>query len=74
MSCFKISVSEAAKLQQSKVSLKKYGATVEDLQSDIVDNYRLFAGLEEMLKTPPRLSHQLVYQFDLETVDMLIQK
>uniref|UniRef100_A0A0B6ZDS5 Acidic fibroblast growth factor intracellular-binding protein n=1 Tax=Arion vulgaris TaxID=1028688 RepID=A0A0B6ZDS5_9EUPU len=68
------SVSEATKHQQSRVQLKKFGATIEDLQSDIVDHYRLFVGLEEMLKTPPRLSHQLVYQFDPETVDMLIQK
>ncbi|CAG5124637.1 unnamed protein product [Candidula unifasciata] len=68
------SVSEATKHQQNKVSLKKFGATLDDLQSDIVDHYRLFAGLEEMLKTPPRLNHQLMYQFDPETVHMLIQK
>ncbi|CAL1534602.1 unnamed protein product [Lymnaea stagnalis] len=65
---------EAAKLKQNRVPLKTYGATLEDLLSDIVDHYRIFSGLEEMLKTPPRLSHQLVYQFDPETIDMLIQK
>ncbi|KAK0056954.1 G-protein coupled receptor moody [Biomphalaria pfeifferi] len=65
---------EAAKSQQSKVPLKTYGATFEDLYTDVIDHYRIFAGLEEMLKTPTRLSHQLVYQFDPETIDILIQK
>ncbi|XP_059173351.1 acidic fibroblast growth factor intracellular-binding protein-like [Physella acuta] len=65
---------EAARIQQNKVALKVYGANFEDLLSDIVDYYRIFTGLEEMLKTPPRLSHQLVYQFDPDTIHMLIQK
>ncbi|XP_005106473.1 acidic fibroblast growth factor intracellular-binding protein [Aplysia californica] len=67
-------VSEAARVEQNKVNLKTLGATYDDLMSDVVDNFRLFHGLEEMLKTPPRLSHQLVYQFSSDTINMLIQR
>jgi len=65
---------EAARVEQTKVNLKSLGATFEDLLSDVIDNYRLFAGLEEMLKSPPQLSHQLLYQFSPDTVKLLIQK
>ncbi|KAK3755329.1 hypothetical protein RRG08_026059 [Elysia crispata] len=68
------SASEATMLEQKKINLKMFGITVEDLHSDIVDHYRLFLGLEEMLKTPPRLSHQTVYQLDADTISLLIQK
>ena len=69
-----LTAGEAARLEQNKVNLKALGAKFDDLYSDVVDHFRLFSGLEEMLKTPPRLSHQLVYQFSPDTVHDIIQR
>lgn len=65
---------EAARVQLGKDSIRAYGATFDDVKSEVIDHYRLFSGLEEMFKTPPQLNHQSIYQLDAETMDMLIQR
>ena len=65
---------EAASILQKQESLQTFKATLEDLLSDIQDNFRLFQGLENMLKSPPRLRNQQIYQIDHGTQDMLIEE
>lgn len=65
---------EAAGILQKQESLQPFQATLEDLLSDVQDHFHLFNGLENMLKSPPRLQNQQVYQIDEATQAMLIEK
>ena len=65
---------EAAGMLQKQESLQAFKATLDDLLSDVQDNFRLFNGLENMLKCPPRLQNQQIYQIDEDTQNMLIEK
>ncbi|XP_025104299.1 acidic fibroblast growth factor intracellular-binding protein-like isoform X2 [Pomacea canaliculata] len=68
------SANEAAGILQKQESLQPFQATLEDLLSDVQDHFHLFNGLENMLKSPPRLQNQQVYQIDEATQAMLIEK
>lgn len=65
---------EAATILQKQESLQAFQATFDDLLSDVHDHFRLFNGLENMLKSPPRLQNQQIYQIDEDTQKMLIAK
>ncbi|XP_076442471.1 acidic fibroblast growth factor intracellular-binding protein-like [Babylonia areolata] len=65
---------EAASMLQKQEALQTFQATLDDLLSDVQDNFRLFSGLESMLKSPPRLQNQQIYQIDEVTQAMLIEK
>ena len=65
---------EAASMLQKQESLQTFKATLDDLLSDVQDNFHLFSGLENMLKSPPRLQNQQIYQIDEDTQNMLIEK
>ena len=65
---------EAASMLQKQESLQAFKATLDDLLSDVQDNFHLFNGLENMLKSPPRLQNQQIYQIDEDTQNMLIEK
>jgi hypothetical protein len=54
--------------------MQKFNATLDDLLSDVQDNFRLFYGLENMLKSPPRLRNQQIYQIDQDTQNLLIEE
>ncbi|KAK7481158.1 hypothetical protein BaRGS_00027591 [Batillaria attramentaria] len=68
------SANEAASILQKQESLQAFHATLDDLLSDVQDHFRLFSGLEAMLKSPPRLQNQQIYQIDHDTQTMLIEK
>lgn len=68
------SANEAASILQKQESLQAFQATLDDLLSDVQDHFRLFNGLEAMLKSPPRLQNQQIYQIDPDTQTMLIEK
>ncbi|KAK7103523.1 acidic fibroblast growth factor intracellular-binding protein-like [Littorina saxatilis] len=65
---------EAAQCLQKQESLQTFQATIDDLLSDVQDNFRLFCFLENMLKSPPRLRDQQIYQMAQDTQTMLIEK
>ncbi|XP_064600078.1 acidic fibroblast growth factor intracellular-binding protein-like [Liolophura sinensis] len=65
---------EAAKLQQARGVQQKFGCVFDDIVSDTLDYYRLFTSLERLLKTPPKLVDQQVYQLDTATLRLLIQQ
>ena len=71
---FSVLANEAAGILQKQESLQAFKATLDDLLSDVQDNFRLFIGLESMLKSPPRLQNQQIYQIDEDTQTMLIEK
>lgn len=68
------SAHDAAVILQRRGVLQKYEATFDDLVSDTLDHYRTFGILERLLKSPPRLLDQQIYQIDASTQKMLIEK
>ncbi|KAL3874468.1 hypothetical protein ACJMK2_037477 [Sinanodonta woodiana] len=69
-----LSAVEAAAVLQKQGILQSMGARQDDLLSDTQDNYRLFMGLEKLLKWPSKFANQQIYQIDADTQKMLIDK
>jgi len=69
-----VTAHEASMVLQKRGILQSMGIEFEDLVSDTQDNYRLFVNLEKLLKNPPMLANQQMYQLDPETQKVLIDR
>lgn len=49
-------------------------ATVDLVNSDVMDHYRTYCLIEKMLIEPSKLQEQSSFQIDIETTDLLIEK
>ena len=67
-------MNEAASILQKQGILHTFNATIDDLISDTVDNFRLFVNLEKLLKNPTKVQDQQIYQIDPDTQKMLIER
>ncbi|XP_041354579.1 acidic fibroblast growth factor intracellular-binding protein-like [Gigantopelta aegis] len=67
-------VNEAASILQKQGILHTFSATIDDLVSDTVDNFRLFVNLEKLLKNPTKVQDQQIYQIDPDTQKMIIER
>lgn len=70
--CF--SANDASSVLQKRGVLHNMGVSFQDLVCDTQDNYRLFINLEKLLKDPPKLAEQHLYQLDPQTRKHLIER
>ena len=75
--CFNVSIisaQEAALFLQKSGIVQRADVSMEIVYSDIQDQYRLFNSLEKLLKNPPKLMDQQIYQMDAEMQRQIIQR
>ncbi|XP_022329419.2 acidic fibroblast growth factor intracellular-binding protein-like [Crassostrea virginica] len=65
---------EAALFLQKSGIVQRADVSMEIVYSDIQDQYRLFNSLEKLLKNPPKLMDQQIYQMDAEMQRQIIQR
>lgn len=68
------SANDASSVLQKRGVLHNMGVSFQDLVCDTQDNYRLFINLEKLLKDPPKLAEQHLYQLDPQTRKHLIER
>lgn len=68
------SASEAVKSLQEGGVTHQTGATLELVESDVLDHYRTYSLLEKLLHNPPKLAEQLAFQIEPQTRGFLIEK
>lgn len=68
------SSSEAVKSLQEGGVIHQTGASLELVESDVLDHYRTYSLLEKLLHNPPKLSEQLAFQIEPQTRGFLIEK
>lgn len=69
-----ISASEAVATLESREVMKQTGATVDLVESDVLDHYRTYNLLEKLLQNPLKLAEQLSFQIEPQTQQLLIEK
>ncbi|KAL0281261.1 UNVERIFIED_CONTAM: hypothetical protein PYX00_002297 [Menopon gallinae] len=68
------SSSEAVATLESREVMKQTGATVDLVESDVLDHYRTYNLLEKLLQNPLKLAEQLSFQIEPQTQQLLIEK
>ncbi|XP_048736754.2 acidic fibroblast growth factor intracellular-binding protein-like [Ostrea edulis] len=68
------SVHDAALFLQKSGVLQKADVSMEIVFSDIQDQYRLFTSFEKLLKSPPKLMDQQIYQMGTDLQKRVIER
>lgn len=69
-----ISASEAVNVLESRGIMQQTGATIDLVESDILDHYRTYSLLEKLLQNPIKLAEQVSFQIEPQTQQLLIEK
>ena len=70
----KISATEAVNTLESREIVQQTGASLDLVESDVLDHYRTYNLLEKLLHNPIKLAEQLSFQLEPQTQQLLIEK
>lgn len=65
---------DAVSILKQRGICQEMDATVDLVNSDVMDHYRTYCLIEKMLIEPSKLQEQSSFQIDIETTDLLIER